>query len=213
MFKCADEDKALFKRSSCSVTVSVGQKSQEGIRFAATIHSITNHFQECTIMVCDSLHRHDLLMHNPKDNEIGDDWLKVNEKYFSLFTIPYHIIRWDYWFLHEKYMEAAKKIEQLFTNNEEYKQSFFKTIDMFMKRFKNKIALEHFNPDLVIKHSLNYLKEECAVMLLWAENKYNFEIYPSKRNDVMAATYKHFIAPEHDNVLKPVALDIRIKNL
>lgn len=219
IFKCNEKDKELFKNSSCSVTVSIGHKSQEGIRFAATIHNITSHFKECTIMVCDSLHRHDLLMHNPKDhkivhkkaNEIGDDWLKANEKYFSLFTIPYHVIRWDYWVFHEKYIEAAEKIEQLFKKNEEYRESFFNTIDAFMERFGKNVAAEYFNSELVVKHSLDYLKEECAVMLLWAKNKYNFEIYPSKRNEAMAATYKHFIAPEYSNVLKPVALDIRVK--
>lgn len=218
LFKCPVSDKDLFKNSSCSVTVSMGNKAQEGDRFASTIIGINKHFKECTIMVCDSLQRHNTLDHNAHDandrykmaHEAGDKWIQENEKYFSFFTIPYHMIRWDYWLSDGRYPEMRSKVDHLFQENEEYRNALFRASDKYVNRLKKREELG-FNYEIAMSHSLEYLKEECAVMLLWAENQYIFEIYPSERNDAMAATYRYLIQPKYPSVLIPVSLNIRTK--
>ena len=218
-FKCPQLDKKTFSISSCSVTVSMCNVSQRGAKFAATIYGITNNFKECTIMVCDTLQRHNLLVDGFEDIssahekafEIGNDWLRENEQYFSLFTIPYKVIRWDYWLLHEKYKFSRIKIDDFFEKNDKYRQAFYNATNDFVSRLEKRNTLKYFDFDKAKALSLEYLKEECAVMLLWADNKYNFEIYPSKRNDAMRATYYYFIANKYANVLKSVALYIRTR--
>ena len=48
-------------------------------------------------------------------------------------------------------------------------------------------------------------------MCLWALEKYDFEVYPSGRNNAMKATYERLVKPINPNVLKSVG--IRFKTL
>ena len=63
-FKAPPQDKLCFSKSIYSVTVSVGQKTQEKEKLAATLKIINNSFKESVIMVCDSLQRHSLAINN-----------------------------------------------------------------------------------------------------------------------------------------------------
>ncbi len=218
-FKAPEEDKLRFSVSTCSVTISVGQHSQEGAKLAATINIINKKFKSCAIMVCDSLQRHTLkigrthsatILHE-KANKIGAQWLKDNQQYFSFFSIPFEIIRWDTWLAHPQYNTKRNIINNLFNTNIDYQNQLLLAANIFIGRYQaiNYITLNFEN---ALHDSIEYLKEECAVMLLWADKKYNFEIYPSKRNAAFAATYKYLIAPTDPNILKPVALELKSRS-
>lgn len=222
MFKCPLEDKKNFKTSSCSVTISMGQKKQEGIRLGATIKEINKHFKTCSIMVCDSLQRHNLIADSTESidilhqraNTLGDNWLQANKKYFELFTIPHKIIRWDYWLCHKYYLEKKHLINLAFSSDIEFKEAFFVAATAYVNRLiKNDYIQNTCNNDIMIHGAIEYLKEECSVMLLWGDEGYNFEIYPSKRNAAMAATYTHFIKPQSPNILKPIFLEFRTRKI
>ena len=43
-------------------------------------------------------------------------------------------------------------------------------------------------------------------MCLWAEEKYDFEVYPSGRSIAMQATHELAIRPRYGNILNSVAL-------
>lgn len=219
-FLCPDEDKQKFISSNCSVTISIGQKAQEGYKLAATLSLINKHFKQCTIMVCDTLQRHTLAIDNKFKKEelytiskkMGDDWLENNTPYFGIFNIPYQIIRWDSWLESPNYNNKRNLINALFEEKKEYQQAFYQVTDQFYERYKKRYSFKNVNLDLLYPYCLEYLKEECAVMLLWADKGYNFEIYPSKRNKAMEATHEYLIKPRFPNVLKPIALEIRTKN-
>ncbi|OGT21571.1 MAG: hypothetical protein A3C55_02390 [Gammaproteobacteria bacterium RIFCSPHIGHO2_02_FULL_42_13] len=218
-FKASIEDKLQFPVSTCSVTISVGQRSQEGAKLAATINIINKKFKSCAIMVCDSLQRHTLEIDQTYDrttlhekaNKIGEQWLKSNQKYFSIFSIPFEIIRWDTWLTHPQYNTKRSTINNLFNTNIDYQNQLLLASNIFIERYQ---AINHItlNPVDALHCSLEYLKEECAVMLLWADKKYNFEIYPSKRNAAFAATYKYLIAPTDLNILKPISLELKSRH-
>ncbi|MBS0359467.1 MAG: hypothetical protein JSS53_09375 [Proteobacteria bacterium] len=217
MFKASKEEKAKFSSSTCSVTVSLGQKSQIGDKLGATIKIINDNFKECTIMVCDSLHRHNLKIHSKQGNDVlhnlandlGNSWIEENRRYFSIFKIPYRIIRWDHWLSHINYHNKQKIVDEMYEKNDEYRNSFHESALKFIERDKRKNDYIHFNHEFTYLQSIKYLKEECAVMLLWADEGYNFEIYPSKRIDAMVATHQFLIKPVYQNVLKPVSLELR----
>ncbi len=216
-FLCPKEDKQKFISSYCSVTISIGQKAQEGYKLAATLNLINKHFKHCTIMVCDTLQRHTLAIDNNfKDEELyniakkmGDSWLKNNTPYFKEFNIPYQIIRWDSWLIHTDYKNKRNLIDSLFDEKNDFRQAFYQVTDQFYERYKKRHSFQNVNLDFLYSCCLKYLKEECAVMLLWADKGYNFEIYPSKRNKAMEATHEYLIKPRFPDVLKPVALEIR----
>ncbi len=218
-FLCSKEDKQKFFSSSCSVTISIGQKSQEGYKLAATLNSINKHFNQCYIMVCDTLQRHTLAIDNNLKKkelyhlakEMGDNWLINNSSYFELFNIPYQVIRWDTWLAQPDYQNKRVLIDSLFDEKKEYQQSFYQVVDQFCERYKKRHKSENVNLAFLYSCCLEYLKEECAVMLLWADQGYNFEVYPSKRNQAMEATYEYLIKPSSLNILRPIALEIRTK--
>lgn len=215
-FRCPKEYKDQFKDSSCILTVSMEHKDYEGARLEAIIRRISKHFRECTIAVCDSLNRYNLDLDKDPDsaelhrqaNNLGDTWLKNSEHYFKLFTIPYDIIRWDDWLCSAQYQEKKKIINNLFENNHNYNENIHKTANDFVERKKKQGKIDGQGLKKLLERSLKYLKEECTVMLLWAENKHDFEVYSAKRNLAMVTTHKYLIKP---NILTQINLEIRSK--
>src|SRR6185436_12358513 len=110
-------------------------------------------------------------------------------------SIPSKIIRWDYWLKHPRYKNARKVIEASYNNDITYRKAYEYSIVEFFDR-RNNYAFEHpFNQNNFYKNSLEYLKEECSIMILWAEYGFNFEVYPNKRATVLAQTYEKIIKP------------------
>ena len=66
--------------------------------------------------------------------------------------------------------------------------------------------IREYNRQQAFDNCLQYLKEECSVMCLWAMEKYDFEVYPSGRNRSMEATHKRLIKPANPNLLKIVGI-------
>jgi len=216
-FKAKPEYKQIFNQSLCSLTISVGQKVHEDGRFLSTLFEVNRNFKECIIAVCDTLQRHTLnidygnssrgLYHIAEQQ--GENWLARNKSAIALLTIPYRIIRWDEWLASPEYQAKRAAINVLYESDNNYKSCLNKAIEFFLERYK--LRKPTLNYEHAFDCSLEYLKEECAVMLMWADLGINFEIYPSKRNLAMAATYDNLIAPVYKNILIPVALDIRSK--
>lgn len=215
--KASQQEKANFSESTCSVTISVGQKTQENEKLAATIKVINKSFKECTLMVCDSLQRHTLAINNPTDMQelydqtikIGDQWMQSNKQFFSIFTIPYSIIRWDTWLAHNDYQEKRQIINNFFNTIPSFRKAFQNTANTFLARYQSRIGQVALGRNKAQEYCLEYLKEECAVMLLWADKGYNYEIYPSKRIEAMEATHQYLIKPSMPDVLKPIWLELK----
>lgn len=208
------EERRMFSQSCCLMPISVGQSIHEGKKFEAVIKLINNSFKQCTILVDDSVQRHTLAILKNLDaehlhnfaNEEGDQWLARNKSYFAQLTIPYDIMRWDYWLQHMKFPQSLQRVKDKYAQNATYKAAIHANIDEFLSRYLKDIDSTNFDDQRANKLCLDYLLEECAVMCLWPENKYDFEVYPSGRNQAMAATYEQLIHPVTPSYLRPVAL-------
>lgn len=215
ILKCPSQYKAEFKDSKCSVTISVGQPSHEEEKFIATLAAVNKSFKECTIMVCDSLQRHTLKMDSSISdvhkcaNKLGIEWVKRNEEIIKTLDIRYNIIHWDYWLLHSEYENARNQINQLFLSNEDFKKTVEETALSFWERNINKFG-EQANKEITINNSCEYLKEECAVMLIWAKYNYKFELYTSPRNPAMRYVYQHVISKTDASFVREVT--VKFKN-
>lgn len=207
-------ERKLFPTSHCLMPISVGQKIHEGDKFTAVIKLINQSFQRCTILVDDSVQRHTIGITNQGNTEVlykiaveeGDAWLVRNQDAIVLLEIPYQIMRWDDWFNKPQYIDSYLRVKQQYDTNQDYKKAIDANIDDFLTRY-----LSNF-PELVIDYEravalcLTYLLEECAVMCLWTDGAYDFEVYPSGRNKAMEATYEQLIKDLFPDYLKPVAL-------
>ena len=216
ILKCPDDYKLEFPNSKCSVTISVGQEPHERDKFKSTLAVVNDSFNHCTIMVCDSLQRHTLKigMQTTDDeihkhaNQLGESWIGRNINAIKKLDIEYNIIRWDYWLSHPEYKKSRKIIDDLALHNQGFVNVIEETAMEFLKRNLHKITNIESEQN-VLRYSREYLKEECAVMLLWMKDNYQFEIYPSKRNTAMDFVYKHVISKINPNLVRAVAIKFK----
>jgi hypothetical protein len=218
ILKCPEDYKLDFYNSKCSVTISVGQLPHEQDKLKSTLAVVNSSFKSCTIMLCDSLQRHTLKIDINKTDEeaheqanfLGDDWLSRNMYFIKQLDIDYNIIRWDYWLFHPEYLEDKKFIDKLSLNNTDFNNALEKTALEFLARNLKKVNTVKEQQNLLI-NSKEYLKEECAVMLLWAKCGYQFEVYPSQRNSAMDFVYQNVISKTNPKLVRAVA--IKFKNI
>jgi len=219
VFKCLESYKFQFRRSSCLLTISVGQEVHEGDKLLETIKLVGKNFKKCTLLIDDSIQRHTMAINSKKeavdflDDAVleGDLWLYRNREIFCQLNIPYNIFRWNHWLNHENFKKIHSNLLNEYENNEEYKSAINETIEIFLNRYISRLA-DTSNIDIQrsFKLCFDYLLEECTALCLWVEGRYNFEVYPSKRNQAMTLTHELFIKPEYPNLLNPVA--IKFKN-
>lgn len=204
------EDRKLFHKSSCMLLISVGQPYHEGEKLSAAIDLVNSKFKSCTLMVCDTLQRYNMLEFCNDENAYelslkkGEEWLKRNNTILSKLVIPYNIIRWNDILNHRDYEAKLKKVEVLYQTDFRYKLSFTKTTDNYVLRVTRRS--ETLDEEKKYQNSLNYLKEECAGMLIWADQGYSFEVYPTKRAEVLEATYELLIKPFYPEILMPASI-------
>jgi hypothetical protein len=199
-----------FSNSSCMLLISVGQPYHEGEKLSATIELVSKKFKSCTIMLCDTLQKYNLTDYLDEQQAYelslknGTEWLERNYMLYSKLAIPYDILRWNDIINDGDFNMSLQEIEKLYHSDTEYQETFSRTIKEYISRIANrkeKICLEKKYAD-----SLIYLKEECAGMLIWAKMGFNFEIYPNKRAEILASTFKLLIEPFYNNILIPGSL-------
>lgn len=208
------EERKSFAISTCLMPISVGQSVHEGAKFSAAINLVNNSFKHCTILVDDSIQRHTKGIINPSASEDlyrlaveeGDAWLKRSEQIYHQLTIPFEIMRWDDWYNSPNYINSHLHVQKEYDSNELYRNAIHDNIKDFLKRYLNRFSEAEADYDRAFGLCRDYLIEECAVMCLWVEKAYDFELYPSGRNKAMAATYEYLIQPHYPHYLKPVAL-------
>ena len=213
--RCSPNDKKRFRQAKCIMPISVGIMVHEGEKFLATMQLVNQHFQSCVLLIDDSIQRYTMQIDEPhcsldtlyiKAVSIGDQWLQRNRSIYETLTIPYKILRWDDWRNHKEFQHFYNKVENLYSHDELYKKAIYKNIDDFLKRYVVRSSQKNFDKKHAIECCLQYLKEECAVMCLWALEGFDFEVYPSSRNKAMACTYKKIIQPMFPNLLKSISL-------
>ncbi|HMT02414.1 MAG TPA: PAS domain-containing sensor histidine kinase [Burkholderiales bacterium] len=197
-----------------SFTISINNLISTSNKLRSIIHKVNKSFSKCDFMICDTLNRFNIMMDDDKITEQnareiafkqGSDWLKQNQNFLSEISINHDFIRWDSWLNHTKYALKLKLVEEEYNRNLSYKEAFYNTAAIYLSR-------RSLGSDLHLNLCIQYLKEECAVMLLWADEKYNFEMYPGKRNFAMEKTHEIFIKPNFDGILLPIKIDVRYKN-
>jgi hypothetical protein len=212
---CFSNDRKLFSQSKCIMPISMAQKVQEGEKLLATIKLVNIHFKECTFLLGDSLRRITMKIMFPslsnkesydKSLELGELWIVNNKIFYEQLSIPYNIIRWDYWLNHPEFKVKYDMVNNLYHTDKYYQNSMKQSASEFLNRYLNQSNLKSLDYDHAFSLCLDYLKEECAIMCLWTEGQYGFEIYPSGRCSAMTATYEMLIQPFYPSLLKPVKI-------
>lgn len=194
--------------------ISVGQSIHEGEKLEAVIKLVNASFQQCTILVDDTVQRHTIAIDRTSEPqelyeeafELGDQWLIRNQTTLAQLKIPHQIARWNDWVEHVDFSTKLSQVKALYQENQFYKDAIHVNVDEFLTRFFGRRDCHRIDMERAFNLCLDYLFEECAVMCLWTDGEYNFELYPSGRNQAMSATYEMLIEPYFPNYLRPVAV-------
>lgn len=205
------EFKHLFPVSHCVLAISVGQESHEGEKLKATLELVSNSFSKCTILVGDSLQRHNFAFLNPLNQDdhyehsihLGDEWIARNSSLFPVMTIPYSIKRWDEWLTSLNFELQLDKVKKCYRTNQMFQNAIKSTIDRFIEKIKNRGTVNQNMIPVITKASLNYLIEEIAVLLLMMpEENYHYIVYPSKMIKALEAAYQLLLKDVHKHLMK-----------
>lgn len=193
--------------------ISLDNVMTRGANLEAIIHKINKTFLHCDIMLCDTLNRFNIMAIDDISEyeaykvalERGNDWLRENEQILKDLSINHRVIRWDEWLKNVNFKSKLNIVQQEFNNNPTYKKALYDTAYQYLSR--RKIHASPFASSN-LEQCIKYLQEECAVMLLWGDNGYQYELYTAKRNFAMDATYNIFIK---GGVMSPVIVDVKSK--
>lgn len=191
--KCTKKYKRMLPASSCLLPISVGQGYHEGEKFRATILVVNKHFRDCHVVICDSLQRFTIqFAENLSDSEAtrvsllrGREWLERNRAALDLLSIPHQITKWDDWKSDAAFVRHAQDIERLHAADEMYRQSIIETTTVFA-RVRQSVTIDKSLAE-------KYIREECAMMSLWIEQGFEFEVYPTKRRAASDFAYRELI--------------------
>lgn len=211
-----DDYKKDFAKSSCLVSLSIGQPVHYGNFLAATLALVNENFDSCVFVLGDTLKRHTMIISQRETEEAmyirakfeGDQWVEKNVSMLSKLQIPWKIIRWDHWLNDPRYPNLVERIKRDIGKDKEYKEIFDEDASDFIDRVKNRNELA-ISEDEARKRCLNYLVEENAAMCLWPNEQCEFELYANGRTKSMQATYEKYIQVLHPHLLRPISLRFR----
>jgi len=216
---CPLSDRKLFSQSACILPISIMAtkefEERENRRFKATMQLVSASFKSCVLLVGDTLYRHTLRIDYPDEDELrlyqrakklGDLWIARHQGAYQQSTMPFKLKRWDDYLSHPKFSEEYAQVSKLYEVDQEYQKAMHANIEEYLKRYINQLGQMNFDYQQAFFACVAYLKEECAVMCLWAAEGYRFEVYPSGRCAAMAATYAQLIQPHYPTLLKPVGI-------
>ncbi|MDO8953288.1 MAG: hypothetical protein Q7V63_00355 [Gammaproteobacteria bacterium] len=219
-FVCDANEKKEFAGSHCLVAISIENPlKNDGEKFASLLRKINDSFSQCTILLCDSLHRHifNILDENACNDEVyytralrsGDAWLERNCHAVDALAIPHTIMRWDEWREHANFKAMKNLIDELYNQNPTFRMAMLESVKEYLLRVDKKF--KPVNCTNAYKQSAEYLKEQCAAMQLMAPT-YNYLLYSAvKRPAVIQMIYDHLIKPHYPNSMKWVGVKTVLK--
>jgi hypothetical protein len=197
-----DEKKQNFNNQRALLAVSVNNIQKNINRFSAILKLIFQYFENCTIIVGDTLQRHTLAMQSDKETTVcyddvialGDEWLAAHEKICKGYEGRIKIVRWDEWLNHPSFEESKLMIMDEMQKDSAYKQYFTESIDAYLNRYENRLTPANtFNRKKAESLCWDYLIEECAVFRLWPSTESHFVIYDGTYPSAMKETFIRFI--------------------
>lgn len=178
------------KPSNIIIPISLGGGALSGKKLKSLLTELRALGHKVTVLIADTLNRHN------SDDEPGD--LARGEKYLQENTQileGVNILRWNH-FIKERKEEFDQKLELIETHSKQDPDFYKKLLKTMKKTQSHKSAIK----------SLEYLKEEYAVFLMFAD--YEFLVYTKPITDGLASMYKVFSGQQ-----KPIYEFVRVQSV
>lgn len=176
--------------SAARFHISVGQEYHEGQKFKAAMDWGVENFSKLIICVNDTLQRHNLIFEgkNPEEafdiaQQLGSDWVERNSSFISdamKKADNVEVVRWETWHKHPDFVEEFQNINFLYDNDTYIQDEINREAEAFwLRRKKANNLSSNFQHEKFLKHSIEYLKEECAIFsIMFREKPPAADVYP-----------------------------------
>jgi len=206
-----------LKTSSCLIPISIGHALQERLYFIKTLKLINRTFGKCTIVVADTIYRHTII---PPEGSIetplkysqnmGYQWVKSNASYIKKLSIPIELFHWNFFLADTNFNKYLIHVRNLYDNDNIFRELVNKEIFDFISRREKKPLVQPYSLIKDASKHIDYIKEECAVWLLWAFScRFNFIVYPHRLYKPLTYLRKFF--PKEDRGLETNLKLLRIE--
>lgn len=184
-YKVFVKDKGLWqKHDTARLQISLSNPKHTGKKFSALAEWAAARFDHVTLVVSDTLHRHNLALNLNLDHRAayesalsqGDYWISQNQE--ALNVIPNRTVtRWDDWLSHPDFNEAHALMIKLYGEHDGVRVAVQEKAASFSgKRIED--LMDAFSPRAITDTSVRYIIEELAAFSLMFRGKRTIDIYP-----------------------------------
>jgi len=182
-YKLFVKDKGIWQNHShARLQISVGNPKHDGDKFFALAEWAAARFNHITLIVSDTLQRHNIALSNACSMDIahnislkrGDFWIKENENALNILSSK-TLTRWNDWLSEKDYPEAYKSVCELYRNAPEVRAAINAKAAEFSERHSEGSGISQ---DTSIQTSINYILEEIAIFAIMFLKQNAVDIYP-----------------------------------
>lgn len=168
--------------------ISLDNKHYRGDHFRSILDWAESNFKELTIIVCDTLQRHNLMFSeniNEQEAQViskerGDHWLDEYSPYMESKAIPTQIYRWDKWlFCSQQYEKGLESLKTLYSEDINFQrdlQAFFEKV--FERKAKLVPHIWDIKTQYIESVLMPYFFEETVVTSIFLEDIKGISAYP-----------------------------------
>ncbi|HEY8963210.1 MAG TPA: tRNA-dependent cyclodipeptide synthase [Alphaproteobacteria bacterium] len=185
-YKVFVKDKGLWQaHTTARLHISVGNPKHDGEKFYALTEWAAARFDHVTLIVSDTLQRHNIALTSGIDEDIahiisrkqGDLWLARNQR--AIQNLPHvTITRWDQWLNHPDYVETYNALFALYRNEPTVRQAITQKAEGFNTRHASDNDLQQASSAQIINTSIHYILEEVAAFAIMFADDESINIYP-----------------------------------
>lgn len=159
-------------RNSCRLQISLGVDNQTGEKFFELCEWASRRFDSFTVIVSDSLQRHNIRYREgisledaePSSLVMGDEWIKDNKEALDLLP-DLTITRWNDWLSHEDYSRYHQEMWNRYETEKSFRRDVNIRIYSLWHKWHNREpeAYPVEKKGQFFDNSLNLLIEELAI--------------------------------------------------
>lgn len=174
------------ERKAARLQVSMGIEKHTGEKFLTLCEWSARRFDQTTVIVSDSLQRHNLMYLEDigmeeaynKARAIGDQWIEDNKDALELLGNSGRITRWDDWLVHPDFKRNLLEIHQKYRENRHFRRALnIRIYHMWAQKHESDpVTYPEERKQRYFEQSLNYLLEEAAIFPIMTE-EYAIDVY------------------------------------
>lgn len=198
--------KQLAIHRKCYLGVSINNPFFKGDHLGLFLKWISNHFDECIIVLGDHLHRiNETIQYGLTRENAIQAALKKGDELLSILQAAvdnqnnnvFKVYRWkDYLDNNLKIYTDKQEIYTYFNSNEQFRNEIVQTSTDFINRLIKNNENLYYSKEESIKLSHEYLIEEIAVFNNLIEQGYKVQVYPGSELNIL----KKFTTGEFDDL-------------